>query len=124
MIVQVYRNLHTGLMSVRSKATRRVVAHAEKVYLTDVDFKVSQTGKARVQRERRKNVHAYVEGTWLGAENIVWKSTPVDLPNERVFTCTPVNYNPYSPLDFNVNGVEITGSMSATVQNTAPYITI
>ena len=66
MKVEVYRNLRNGKYSVRSlqgSAKGRVVLHCEYVELLDVDFKVSQAGRARVLRERKKYVHATVRGT-------------------------------------------------------------
>lgn len=61
--VEVYRNLHNGLFSVRDARTRRVLGHTRKIVLTGVTFKVSQAGRERVLREQQKNVHAVVQGT-------------------------------------------------------------
>lgn len=58
--VQVYRNLTRNCWSVRHKG--RVIAHAMSVYLKDAVFKVQEGGRRRVLKERRKNVHAFVEG--------------------------------------------------------------
>ena len=33
--------------------------------LFDAQFKVSEKGRQRVLREQKKNVHAYVVGTWV-----------------------------------------------------------
>ena len=41
-----------------------MVAHVDSIWLSDVRFKVSEKGRERVLRERRKNVHAGVEGNW------------------------------------------------------------
>ena len=60
MDVEVYRNLHKGCLSVRCKGY--VVAHLESITLEDVRFKVSASGRARVIREKRKNVHAVICG--------------------------------------------------------------
>lgn len=61
--VQVYFNLHKKVFSVKDKKTGLVIAHVNNIYLEDVDFKVSQAGRKRVLAEKRKNVHAVVEGT-------------------------------------------------------------
>lgn len=45
----------------------RVIAHTAEVFLEDVTFKVSQAGRARVLREKSKNVHAGVVGTMIPA---------------------------------------------------------
>jgi len=58
----VYRNLHKGCWSVKSLATGRVVAHRDEVWVEGATFKVSSAGRARVLRERSKNVHAGVVG--------------------------------------------------------------
>jgi hypothetical protein len=64
MKVFVYRNLHKKCYSVRCEKTKRVVAHVNKIQLTDCKFKVSAAGRERVRREKKKNVHAGVVGDW------------------------------------------------------------
>ena len=63
--VRVYRNLHKDCFSVMLLSTRRVVMHAECVVLKDVQFVVSQRSRARAIREKRRNVHAFVQGTFV-----------------------------------------------------------
>lgn len=63
MKVFVYRNLHQNCWSVKSKETGRVIAHADEVNLSGVEFKVSEPGRQRVLREKSKNVHAGLAGT-------------------------------------------------------------
>lgn len=58
--VRVYRNLHQGCYSVKQGGLVRV--HAENVTLQEVKFIVSQAGRERVRNEKKKNVHAFVEG--------------------------------------------------------------
>lgn len=58
--VFVYWNLHRGCWSVRMNG--RVVAHVTELTLRDARFRVSEAGRQRVLRERRKNVHAGVDG--------------------------------------------------------------
>ena len=60
--VFVYRNLHKKCFSVKSLKTGRVIAHVNSIDLINVSFRVSQAGRQRVLRERRKNVHAGVVG--------------------------------------------------------------
>ena len=60
--VFVYRNLTKMCWSVRDCKTRRVVAHLDRLSLSDATFKVSEAGRQRVLRERKKNVHAGIEG--------------------------------------------------------------
>ena len=60
MKVKVYFNLRKKCFSVQHKGL--VVAHTDKISLKDVVFSVSEAGRQRVLREKRKNVHAYVIG--------------------------------------------------------------
>lgn len=60
--VEVYRNLHNGKMSIRDAKTKLVLGHADQVFLHQTEFKVSQAGRERVLKEKKKNVHAVVEG--------------------------------------------------------------
>lgn len=68
MKAKCYRNLHKQCYSVVDLRTRKVFAHQHHVILKDATFRVSQAGRERVLRERRKNVHAYVTGTLLKSE--------------------------------------------------------
>lgn len=66
MRVFVYWNLHRHCWSIKALEgpnKGRVISHATDVDLERVEFKVSQAGRARVLREKRKNVHAGVVGT-------------------------------------------------------------
>lgn len=59
--VKVYRNLNNGSLSVMQNGL--VVGHADRIMLKDVRFEVRESGRLRVIRESRKNVHAFVVGT-------------------------------------------------------------
>lgn len=58
---EVYFNLHKKCLSVRDTGGR--VRHASAVVMTDITFAVQPAGRARVVREGKKNVHAFVRGT-------------------------------------------------------------
>lgn len=94
--VKVYFNLHTHLFSVKDYETGLVLAHGNGILLENVQFKVSEAGRQRVLREKKKNVHAYVIGTFVGA---------VALQPEGSWV-TPY-YNPYKVKSFMVAGKEI-----------------
>ena len=79
--VKVYWNLHHKCFSVQQDGL--VKAHLNRVYLHDVEFRVSESGRQRVIREQRKNVHAYAVGTMEGKVDL-WSLNPVK-----------VSYNPY-----------------------------
>ena len=62
---RVYFNLHKRLFSVTQKNERNnwaVVGHTNYIELKNVKFIVSEAGRQRVLREKRKNVHAFLEG--------------------------------------------------------------
>lgn len=83
--VFVYYNLHKKCWSVKALSgpnKGRVIAHCDKIVLRDPEFRVSQAGRRRVIRERRKNVHAGVAGYVMEG----------DLPCGRWL---PTTYNPY-----------------------------
>lgn len=91
--VQVYVNLHLTktygqpVYSVRDKRTRRVIDHVTAISLADAHCKVSQAGRERVVRERRKNVHAFVEGTMA--------PVPPDHQSWRAGTYNPYRYKTF-----------------------------
>jgi len=91
MKVFVYRNLHKGCLSVKAlegEKKGRVIAHVDEITLSNCQLKVSQAGRARVLRERQKNVHAGVKGEWSQGLNFVIESM------------TKVRYNPYEVSTF------------------------
>lgn len=65
MKVALYFNLHKKCFSVKAlegSTKGRVIDHVDDIVLKNVTFKVSQAGRNRVLREKRKNVHAFVIG--------------------------------------------------------------
>ena len=92
--VFVYRNLHKNCFSVKCVKTGLVIAHVDEIVLENVTFKVSQAGRQRVLREKRKNVHAGVQGTWVKNE------TAVSLKHS-------VTYNPYKYDSFVEKATEV-----------------
>lgn len=83
MKVFVYRNLNRKgvVWSVKSTKTGLVVDRATSVYLSNCELKVSEAGRQRVLKNKRKNVHA-------GAVGIRIKKAPV-------VKWTRISYNPY-----------------------------
>jgi hypothetical protein len=84
MKVDVYFNLHKKCLSVRHKG--KVVHHSDYVKIINPTFVVSQAGRQRVLREKRKNVHAFVRGELAALEN-----NPKDSANNL----QTITYNPY-----------------------------
>jgi len=88
MKVFVYFNLHKRVFSVKAlegKDKGRVIGHRTSLALDSPTFKVSEAGRQRVVREKRKNVHAGVVG---------FLTSSYDLTREAV-SWTSVTYNPY-----------------------------
>jgi len=102
--VEVYRNLHNNTFSVRLLRPRlgrgdysrwrlkgKVIKHLEpwmSVYLRDVKFAVQPAGQAKVRKEQKKNVHAFVRGTIVRGDNKFGETFKDE--------CTQVvQYNPY-----------------------------
>jgi hypothetical protein len=80
MKVRVYFNLHKKMLSVQEKinGSWKVVDHVEQIWLGNAKFKVSEVGRQRVIKNKRKNVHAYIEGT---ANAVPENLTPFDSIN-------------------------------------------
>ena len=102
MKVEVYRNLHNGMLSIRDAKTKHVVGHADRVTLADATFHVSQSGRERVLREKRKNVHAVVRGTlvsFMFGGGYKGRSLSSYVPDGEVpqfaMSDVQVKYNPY-----------------------------
>ena len=81
----VYKNLHNKMYSV--KQCGLVVAHAERICISRPEFIVRQSGRKRVLKEKRKNVHAFIKGIYSGS---VFGTTAErnDLPMK-------IEYDPY-----------------------------
>lgn len=58
--VEVYFNLHRKEFSIRQDGL--VVQHMMHLDLQDVTFHVQPAGNAKVRKEMKKNVHAYIKG--------------------------------------------------------------
>ena len=101
--VRVYRNLKTGNWSIQIKTPKgwRVGGHATSVELLAADCHVSDAGRARVLREQRKHVHAYIEGN-------------IDFLNMGGFPygdADAISYNPYKAGTFTTSdGEPVTGA--------------
>jgi len=92
--VFAYRNLHRACWSLKALSGEhkgKVIAHADDLILFGCELKVSEAGRQRVLRERRKNVHAGVVGliSHMDAANHHGKRK--------------LSYNPYKAPSFTVN---------------------
>ena len=95
--VQVYRNLnkklhdgdHGPVYSVRGD-DGLVKQHTCHLVLRDCTFRVSEKGNQRVRDEKRKNVHAYVQGVdYHNQIDCMW-----------IYDSIPIAYDPYKHKSF------------------------
>jgi hypothetical protein len=95
-IVRIYFNLHKKKLSVQTKVNGqwKVVAHLEDAYLRNAKFKVSEAGRQRVLKQKKKNVHAFIIGTLVSG-----------IQSNKPFLS--VRYNPYEVDQFQCQGSNI-----------------
>ena len=88
--IEVYRNLHKKCWSARQDGL--VKFHSQQVCLQNCKFVVQPAGRAKVLREKRKNVHAFIRGyLWDG-------KISEDIANSNIWD--NVSYNPYKAATF------------------------
>jgi len=98
--VQVYRNLHrteedgTHVYSVRNDKGI-VVDHVTQIALSKPILRVGPKGNQRVRDEKRKNVHAYIQGMRMRESLIDDYTTGIELHDWQKIT-----YNPYRHKSF------------------------
>jgi len=93
MKVFVYFNLHKKCFSIKALEGNnkgRVIAHSNDVVIYNPTFKVSEAGRQRVLREKKKNVHAGVVGLWNDDEYNAARTVEMSALLGRAVT-----YNPY-----------------------------
>lgn len=115
MKVFCYRNLHhKGVVwSVKNTKTGLVVDRATTVHISNAHLKVSQAGRLRVLKEKRKNVHAGIQGRRIkkSPPNLVW---------------VRASYNPYKVNTFVLNGTNtpILNAKYVKLTKTGCYVAI
>lgn len=107
----VYKNLHNGKYSIQAREGKlygKVIAHADRVHLSDVQFVVRENGRQKVIQERKKNVHAFVVGKLNGLGGASYRHDVqfggVGFPSTMF--AERVEYNPYVYDSFVYAGVE------------------
>ena len=94
--VEVYYNLHKKIFSVRHAG--RVWFHTNVLTLRNCKFAVQPAGRAKVLKEKKKNVHAFIRGFFVRGD---------DHTNHRMLHAQQAMYNPYKTSTFvNVNSGE------------------
>jgi hypothetical protein len=86
--VQVYKNLHKNMWSVRQQG--KIVAHTDTILLKDCEYRVGEKGRQRVIESKSKNVHAYITGFVVDE---IPDETYVDDDDCHYYRI--VTYNPY-----------------------------
>jgi hypothetical protein len=111
--ILVYKNLHKKCYSIKQHG--KVVAHADRLCLMDVTFKVSEKLRQKVLATKQKNVHAFVCGLYT-TSGMGTTAKRNDLPVE-------VYYNPYKVKAFTTKAFtpefELKGAMFAILDEEA-----
>lgn len=93
-LFRIYRNLNKGNFSIQSylkdKKGYRVTDRANTIIMENCTFKIYNSGRQRVIKEKRKNVHAYIE-----AVSYNHLKGDLDVNNFR-----EIYYNPYTCSSF------------------------
>lgn len=114
---RVYRNLHKNCFSIKRQGL--VLGHAEALYMQNVTFAVSEAGRQRVLRTKRKTVHATVNARNF---TVMPKSDPFPIhgvPEDKVWT--EIHYNPYKCDGF--YAVSKDGSTKQRIQGAGECVT-
>jgi hypothetical protein len=90
--IEAYKNLHRDCWSIRQGGL--VKFHCYAISMKNCKFVVRPAGRAKVLREKKKNVHAFVRGYLL--------TTNVVRPEDETETCIwdNISYNPYKSANF------------------------
>jgi hypothetical protein len=85
--VRVFKNSKHGCYNIMQNG--KIKASAKQIWLKDVEFLVRESGRQRMLRERRKNIHAYVVGELLDFVH------PEDAKTLARLEGRNATYNPY-----------------------------
>lgn len=86
----VYYNLNKHTFSITFK--NKLIAYSDHIKLTEVEFRVRPGGRAKVLKDKRKNVHAFVIGNLINYCNYPCKNITEDI-NVKIVTYDPYKYN-------------------------------
>lgn len=103
--VYVYRNLNSKKLSYSIRQKGLVVAHSDALTLRDAQFIVSDKGRKRVQKEKRKNVHAFIKA-YVAMNGVMGTdAVSTEKPSERLPLPARIKYNPYNDLGFHCDNL-------------------
>ena len=125
-IVDCYRNLNKmGMFSVRARDGEfkgKVVAYAPTIVLANPQLVISPAGRARCEKSRIRNVHAYVRGVFTGAY-----SQPLPVCGEfhgRRITYSPFKHDQFFEVSRDASGRQIQSSFKPVTSITEQYAII
>ena len=100
------------MLSVQEKinGSWKVVDHVEQIWLGDAKFKVSEAGRQRVIKNKRKNVHAFIIGEITNG----FKSLDLD-------PFLTVRYNPYEMDKFQCQNKDISSAKTVIINGRHVY---
>jgi hypothetical protein len=126
MKVFVYFNLHKRCFSIKAlegAMKGRVIAHRDQALLSDAKFKVSEAGRQRVLKEKRKNVHAGVVGDWIDSSGDYATIDAVAI-NGSAITYNPYKYSTFVHL-YGEHPIGLARLVALTVtENKTPRINV
>lgn len=96
--VMVYRNLNANKLSVMIKGV--VHAHTSIIWLKNAEFVIRASGREKVLKEQRKNVHAFVKGTAMMSKIHIESNVERVYDNLENLGYIRVYYNPYKVESF------------------------
>lgn len=85
--IQVYRNLTRKFVRYSVRQFGKVVGHSNRLHLENCVFVVNERGRQWVLRNKRKTVHAFIEG-------FLTASAEKEIESHEQLSCI-ITYNPY-----------------------------
>lgn len=130
--VSVYRNLHNRHVGYSVKHSGKVRSQRGGVHivqLRNASFKVSEAGRQRVLREKKKYVHAYAVGSLCLAGDYLWAAHSVSKQGQRVESVwmhdegfDRAKYDPKKGPDFTLDGRPLAGADMVILNGTGMWV--
>jgi hypothetical protein len=105
--VRAYWNFRKKKFSIQKKLNGRwlVVAYSNSFMLKDATFKVSESGRQRVIKNKSKNVHAYIYGTLVESGMGISGDSKHNLPMK--ITYNPYKYNSFISTNLTIHTLKV-----------------
>jgi hypothetical protein len=116
--VMVYYNLHKKTFSVQHKG--RVILYSDYIKLGNVEFRVRESGRKKVRKEMKKNVHAFVIGDLIDYCEYPCENIPPET-NDKIITYDPYKYDSFVKKDteesiYNTNEIDMINTINKIFQ--------